>query len=357
MASTRWPVKRDLLKYQMNHIHHHPDAFWLDDEVSSFTLAFMRRLPPLATLRAFEAAARHLSFKAAADELRVTPTAISHQIKLLEEVLGVKLFRRRPRPLALTEVGAALFPIFRDGFDRFAGALESVRHVHNSRPLIVTTTTTFAAKWLMPRLASLQASVNGLTLEIDASETVVDLHAGQADAAIRYQQLPPPDLASIPLIRDHYLPVAAPALVERLGSVERPSDLARYPLIHFRWKRKDPHAPSWRRWVAEARRFDPDACSIEVQAGQRFSEAVLAIDAALAGHGAVLASDVDIAAELAAGRLVPLTHVALESLTYFLLVLPDHPRYAQIAGLAGWVRSELADQRFIYSQALSSSTG
>lgn len=310
----------------------------------------MRRLPPLATLRAFEAAARHLSFQAAAAELFVTPTAISHQIKLLEDVVGAPLFRRRPRPLALTEVGVLLYPVFRDGFDRFAAALDRVRAVHHGRPLIVSTTSAFAAKWLMPRLDAFQALPDGFALEIDASERPVDLHAGEIDVAIRYQRLPPRDLAVTPLIQDHYLPVASPALLARCGPVARPSDLARLPLIHFRWKTSDPHAPTWARWVAEARGIDPAAAALDVERGQRFSDSVLAIDAALAGQGAVLASDVDVAADLAAGRLVPLTGVALASLTYFLLVLPGHPRRAQAETLATWLRTELAAERFIESR-------
>src|SRR5438067_1745426 len=112
----------------------------------------MRRLPPLTALRAFEAAARHMSFKAAAEELALTPTAISHQIRLLENALAHPLFRRRPRPLALTSAGAALFPVIRTGFDAFADAAAKVRDGNTPPKLRVTTTNAFAARWLLPRL-------------------------------------------------------------------------------------------------------------------------------------------------------------------------------------------------------------
>jgi LysR family glycine cleavage system transcriptional activator len=112
----------------------------------------MTRLPPLTTLRAFEAAARRLSFKEAADELGLTPTAISHQVRLLEEHCGKELFRRRPRPLALTDAGARLFPAIRSGFQIFSAALSSLDAKADTRPLRVTTTNAFASRWLVPRL-------------------------------------------------------------------------------------------------------------------------------------------------------------------------------------------------------------
>src|SRR5262245_25766428 len=112
----------------------------------------MNRLPPLVELRAFEAAARHLSFKQAAAELGVTPTAVSHQIRLLERHCGCALFRRRPRPLALTDEGARLFPAIRDGLEGFAAAIASVRRHAGQQPLRVTTTNAFASRWLVPRL-------------------------------------------------------------------------------------------------------------------------------------------------------------------------------------------------------------
>src|SRR6185295_6891012 len=143
----------------------------------------MEKLPPLVELRAFDAAARHLSFKVAAAELRVTPTAISHQIKLLERHCGRVLFRRQPRPLKLTPAGERLFPIIRDGFDAFADALATVRAGATAGHLRITATNAFAARWLVPRLQNWRASYPRLRLDILGTDAVLDLKAGDADIA------------------------------------------------------------------------------------------------------------------------------------------------------------------------------
>src|SRR5829696_662192 len=160
----------------------------------------MRALPPLTALRAFEAAARHLSFKAAADELRLTPTAISHQIRLLENTLGRPLFRRRPRPLALTPAGAALFPVLRVGFDDFEQALGTIQEAHPPK-LRVTTTNAFAARWLVPRLPLWRAAYPELVTEVIGTDAVIDMAGGEADVAVRYSFVPPSGLPSIELLR------------------------------------------------------------------------------------------------------------------------------------------------------------
>src|SRR5689334_6255937 len=169
----------------------------------------MRRLPPLGALRAFEAAARHLSFKEAADELGLTPTAISHQVRLLEEHCGEKLFRRRPRPLALSEAGAKLFPAICAGFDGFASALSSLSAAAQPKPLRVTTTSAFASRWLVPRLSSWRAAHGDVPLSIIGVDHVMRLEAGEADLAIRYARTAPQD-ASHEIFRDRFYPVCTP---------------------------------------------------------------------------------------------------------------------------------------------------
>jgi LysR family glycine cleavage system transcriptional activator len=146
-------------------------------------MAPVRRLPPLGTLRAFEAAARNLSFKEAANELGLTPTAISHQIRLLEEYCGEKLFRRRPRPLVLSEAGTRLFPAIRDGFDVFASALSSLAGEAEAKPLRVTTTSAFASRWLVPRLSLWREVHAEIALSIIGVDRVVKLDADEADLA------------------------------------------------------------------------------------------------------------------------------------------------------------------------------
>ena len=146
----------------------------------------MNKLPPLIELRAFEAAERHLSLKKAAAELGVTPTAISHQVRLLEQYCGRALFRRRPRPLSLTEAGARLFPVVRDGLEAFATALGTIRRKDDRQALRITTTNAFAARWLVPRLPRWRKQRRDAPLDIIGTDSVLDLPAGDADVAIRY---------------------------------------------------------------------------------------------------------------------------------------------------------------------------
>src|SRR3954470_21477120 len=153
----------------------------------------MNKLPPLIELRAFDAAARHLSFKKAAAELGVTPTAISHQIRLLERYCGRALFRRRPRPLSLTEAGARLFPIIRDGLGAFSAAIATIQRDRDKQRLRVTTTNAFASRWLVPRLPRWRKVRPNAPLEVIGTDGILDLHAGDADVAIRYARRLPTD--------------------------------------------------------------------------------------------------------------------------------------------------------------------
>jgi len=213
----------------------------------------MKRLPPLIELRAFEAVARHLSFKAAAAELGVTPTAISHQIKLLEQHCGQPLFRRRPRPLALTWAGEHLFPVMRDGFESFADALAIVRARVASGRLRVTATNAFAARWLVPRLPRWRQEHPRLRLDIVGTDAVLNLGTREADVAIRYARTPPSDGHSLELVRDAFHVVGSASLVDTTRRLLSPADLARFPLIECEWRPTDTEAPNWQRWEDEAR--------------------------------------------------------------------------------------------------------
>src|SRR5690348_1807778 len=212
----------------------------------------MLRLPPLKALRAFEAAARHMSFKAAAEELRLTPTAISHQIRLLEEILQSPLFRRRPRPLALTTAGARLFPVIASGLDAFAAAVAEVTAAV-PKALRVTTTNAFAGRWLVPRLPLWRKAHPGIVLEVIGTDAVVDLRAGEADLAIRYAFSAPADLVCRELLRDRFWPVCSRRLLLPDKPILRPADIARYPIVQAWWPDANPHAPTWRKWIAMAR--------------------------------------------------------------------------------------------------------
>src|SRR5437868_10080507 len=174
----------------------------------------MQKLPPLVELRAFDAAARHLSFKKAAAELGVTPTAISHQIRLLERYCGRALFRRRPRPLALTEAGARLFPIIHDGLEAFATAIATVKRDRDKQVLRVTTTNAFASRWLVPRLPRWSREHRDTPLDVIGTDSVIDLQAGDADVAIRYatNRKAPRDGIAEEFVTDRFWPVCNPQL-------------------------------------------------------------------------------------------------------------------------------------------------
>ena len=187
----------------------------------------MPQLPPLIDLRAFEAVARHLSFKKAAEELCVTPTAISHQIRQLERYCGQSLFRRHPRPVALTEAGARLFPVVHDGFEAFGKAMASVKRGGSNQPLRLTTTNALASRWLVPRLSIWRKQPDALSLEVIGTDVVLDLRS-EADVAIRSAATLPEDGVAKALFRELFLAnlQSAPAFrspsVQASGRASRP---------------------------------------------------------------------------------------------------------------------------------------
>jgi len=190
----------------------------------------MRKLPPLTELRAFEVAARCRNFKAAAAELGVTPTAVSHQIKLLEAYCGQALFRRQPRPITLTWAGEQLFPVVRDGFGSFVEAINVVRARGTATRLRLTTTNAFAARWLVPRLPQWRKAHSRLKLEIVSTDEVLSLKNGEADISIRYVRSTPTDGPSFQLTRDRFHVVAAPKLVGKSRKPLSHVELAGFPL-------------------------------------------------------------------------------------------------------------------------------
>lgn len=299
----------------------------------------MRKLPPLSCLRAFEAAARHLSFKHAADELGVTPTAISHQIRLLEEICGRPLFRRRPRPLALSSAGEQLFPVLRSGFDIFTTTLASIADQHaKSSPLRITSPNAFASRWLVPRLPQWRAAHPSIPLEIIGTDKVLNLRAGEADVAIRYARAMPSDSPSVELFRDNYYPICHPRLL-RNSTTTRASDLLQYPLIHFDWFRRDPEAPTWQKWIGLARSVDPQIREPRNESDVIFREESHAIDAVLAGQGIAICSDLVVGDYLRNGTLIRAHDLYLPGYGFYLTHLPAHPKQTLIASFAAWLQS------------------
>lgn len=300
----------------------------------------MRRpLPPLTALRAFEAAARHLSFVAAAAELGVTPTAISHQIRELEQACGQTLFRRRPRPVALTEAGQQLFPVLRAGFDDFAAAVASLRGGVARQTLTLTTTNAFAHLWLVPRLAAWRQRRSDIALEIIGTDAQLDLRAGEADLAIRYARAPPPGFAAREILRDRHWPICSPLLLAGGRPVSRPSALLHLTHIHLAWGAWLADPPDWSHWLVAARRIEPGLPSVGHAGDLSFREELHAYEALIAGQGIAIYSDLLAARALESGVLVRAFDLSLPGLGFYLTHLPDHPKQAAIDAFAAWIQA------------------
>jgi LysR family glycine cleavage system transcriptional activator len=296
----------------------------------------MRKLPPLAELRAFEAAARCLSFKLAAAELGVTPTAVSHQIRLLEAYCGQPLFRRQPRPISLTWAGAQLFPVVHDGFESFQEALNGVRAGTTGARLRVTATNAFAARWLVPRLPKWRETHPRLKLDIVGTDQVLSLKTGEADISIRYVRSAPTEGPSVELARDIFVVVAAPKLIG--GSRKRlsPVELAQFPLIEAEWPASDPEAPTWRQWQTVARKHHKHVPNLADLVNLNFREELHAIEAAISGQGIAICSNVLVAPELASGALVKVANVTLPGYGFYVVHRTGHPKQASIKAFVAW---------------------
>lgn len=308
------------------------------------------RLPPFAVLRAFEAAARHLSFKKAAEELHLTPAAVSQQIKGLEEYLGVSLFRRLTRALELTEHAKAMLPKLREGFDCLAAAVETTRQ-RTADTLTVTAPPSFAAHWLIPRLARFTATHPEIALSLGSSpdsvnrrgetavfsEGLVDPRDDSSAVAIRYGVGSYPGYCVERIFAPMYVPVCSPALLERLP-LRTPADLHAHVLIHDETIEESGRRSLWRTWLQTAGITDVNAGR-----GPRFSNAVLAIEAALAGQGVALALRLLIEDELAAGRLViPLDMAAPSPYAYFLVMSEAVAQRPAVEAFRHWLLNEAA---------------
>jgi LysR family glycine cleavage system transcriptional activator len=303
----------------------------------------MQKLPPLVELRAFDAAARHLSFKKAAIELGVTPTAISHQIRLLERYCGCALFRRRPRPLSLTEAGARLFPAIHEGLEGFAAAISAVKRAGDRQPLRVTTTNAFASRWLVPRLPTWRKLHADEPLEVIGTDSVLDLQAGDGDVAIRYatsRTAPAVGIAE-EFLSDTFWPVCSPRLLS--SGRMRVADLAKHVLVHSYWSPSDPEPPTWQSWLTLARRKWRHVPEFKDMQHLSFREELHAIEAVIAGQGIGIFSNVLVARELAAGTLVKAFDLSLPGYCFYVVRNPGHPREKIIRAFSTWVQSVAQD--------------
>lgn len=290
----------------------------------------MRKLPPLTALRAFEAAARHGSFKHAAEELSLSATAISHQVRQLEARLGLALFERHPRQVVLTDAGQRLFPVLRDGLDAIAATLEALQSAPPRPLLTLSTTSAFAARWLVPKLGAFAAAEPGISLHVHASDEPVDLRRERVDLAVRYGGGTYPGLRSERLLSGRFAPVCSPSL-----NLRTHADLHRHPLIRYVWRWQDADTPDWPRWLHEA-----GLSSADTQTGPLFSDETHAIQAAIAGQGVALASLPLVADELAHGRLVVPFGPLLDGHDFHLVWMPSSESSDAFVRVRDWLRRE-----------------
>lgn len=293
-----------------------------------------RRLPPLLALRAFEAAAAHLSFQRAAQELSVTPSAISHQVRALEESLGQPLFRRLTRQLALTPAGHRLFDDLRTGFDLLEAGVDKLRRPPASQAVTLSTNTAFAARWVLPRIEAFRKACPGVELRLHASDTLVDLARGEADIAVRSGNGNWPGLVSRELMRERYAPLCSPML-----GLNDAADLPKYRLIHCDWQPQALAPAVWPRWFREAGIAPPRGRAMKAS-GLSFSDETHAMLAALAGHGVALLSLTLSAEELRSGALVQPFGPALDTGSYFLAVANGREDEPGVRAVWEWIASQ-----------------
>lgn len=256
-----------------------------------------RRLPPLNALRAFEAAGRHLSFTKAADELAVTQAAISHQVKGLEETLGVQLFRRFNRRLMLTDAGQRYLPALTEAFERIDGATQRLYADEAEGALKISVANSFAAKWLLPRLPKFLARHPDIDVQVSASDRLTDFGRDDIDMGIRYGLGTYPGLRVDLLMDDKVFPVCSPALLEGARPLRGPADLRHHTLLHDDVRGSE--FPDWRKWLKAAGVSD-----VNPDRGPGYSHSSLVIQAAVEGQGVALARGSLVTLDLEAGRLV-----------------------------------------------------
>ena len=292
----------------------------------------MDRLPPLTALRAFDAAARHMSFAKAAEELSVTPAALSFQIKSLEEHLGAPVFRRLNRAVELTEAGRALAPGARDGFATLTAAWRAARRMTETHALTVTAGPAITAKWLAPRMFSFAAAHPDIELRFTATLRLLDFDRDEIDVAIRFGRGDDTGLHSEPIIREWVTPMMAPGLAEALP---QPADLARATLLHQDDTAFLADEIGWPAW------FEAAGLDAPPRGGPRFSQADHAIDGAVAGLGVVLGRISIAARDLAEGRLVAPYPMALATRAgYRVLCAKGAETRPHVAAFLDWIRAE-----------------
>ncbi|MBM3599581.1 MAG: transcriptional regulator GcvA [Alphaproteobacteria bacterium] len=300
-----------------------------------------RHLPPIPAMRAFEAAARHMNFTRAAEELGLTQSAISHQIRSLEDQMGLQLFLRQPRQPKLTAEGQRLAEAVRDGLGRIAGVVQALREVKDDRTLTVSLLPGFAVKWLFPRLIRFDERHPDIQINVATSALPVDFATGEADVAIRYGTGRYPGLFVERLLEDDMFPVCAPKLVRGPKALKQPADLAHHVLLHDDIQPLGGIQPGWRMWLDAA-----GVTGVDASRGRRFGQANMVLQAAADGLGVALGRTALVEDDLAAGRLVRPFGPSVPSGYAYYFVCPQRAlQQAKVAAFRTWLREECGRKR------------
>ena len=295
-------------------------------------------LPPLNALRAFEAIARHLSFAKAAEELHVTPAALSHQIRALEEQLELELFHRRARSIELTEAGRTLYPGLHAGFESVRGAMAQLDRSRDGNVLVISATPGLVAKWLMPRLWRFLHAHPDIDARVSASLKIADFAAEGVDVAIRLSKENHPELYAERLFNDSVLPVCSPRLVEQ--GLRSPADLPRFPLIHYDIPMSMRAPPLWADWFAVA------GLQGDATRGLKVNVADHALDAAVAGAGVSLSFKLIASDDVHSGRLVTPFGPELPLASGYNFVCPKgHEKRPNVRAFRDWLFAEMEETK------------
>ncbi|MEL7371787.1 MAG: transcriptional regulator GcvA [Myxococcota bacterium] len=296
----------------------------------------MAHLPSLSALRAFEAAARHLSFTRAAEELHVTQAAISHQVKALEDELSCTLFLRLSRRVALTEEGRLLAAAATEAFTRIESGLEAVGRAGQSGVVNVSVSPSFAVKWLVPRLDKFRQEHPDIDVRISANDRMVDPVREKVDLCIRYGSGRYPKLETTRLLTDQVFPVCSPQLLASGPKLEKAEDLVNHVLLQDEMMKHDPLRPDWTKWFAAA-----GVNGVDTSRGFSFSHASMMLDAASAGQGVALGRSTLVADDVASGRLVRLFTTSFTcGFGYYIAVPKGVPLGPRIQAFRDWLLQE-----------------
>ncbi len=286
-----------------------------------------RRLPSLTALRAFEAAARHLSFTRAAGELSVTQAAISHQVRNLEERLNTRLFERHGRGLQLTDTGGMYLPFLRQAFDLIADGTNLITRQDSHGPLSVTMLATFAVRWFIPRLREFHRLQPDVEVRMVTTDRMVDFFREDIDCGIRYGTGSWPGLDAVKLFEDRYVAVCSPDLLTGQHPLAAPADLRHHALLH------EQDDEDWRYWLAALHVEGVDSA-----AGLTFESSDLALEAAAAGLGVALGSRIVVQGDVDDGRLVmPFGDLTDEDLSYWLVYPRGSDRKPNVGAFRDWL--------------------